>query len=470
MWVKPFPGSTLMIKTNLTGLATASLSIFPGGEVDFRAKLQVARPNRDPSVLSRPSCPSNLDINANSQQTQNRDRPVGRGMRNGWGLPARPGESRISQAARNRLRRTGYAMAERFGSAGLVFATFTLPGSTDSAVKATAEWQGYIQNRMSVFLSRRFGFNDGAVWLNRWEYQRRGALHCHLLLAVPSKSSYWANGSVSVQKVDAILRSAWGRILSDVGRKSGVRIFARATGGDWGSSPDKWQVKVLQPEKPACYLAKYCSKAEEEKNIKRAKVQSWKMTRPWSVSRAARKLLAEYTISLGCQVQPENLENVVAMIAGKLSEFAHGFQLIQNPFTLNFVGCKAYVNSALLPNALADVVAILEEHSVSTSERESTQLGAKIPIAKSHKCPDCGRSNCDSISKLKALSDREEYSVRQIVESGVNWHISKEIDPRISAAIVAYRICNEFQVKQYEQERQNPARSWVQLDMRDMLA
>lgn len=151
-----------------------------------------------------------------------------------------------------------------------LFFTGTLPGSTSESMEVLARWSGYIVDRLKSWASK---YAQDRLEFYCWEHQKRGALHLHWCISLPSHDSG-----------EPLLRGfhkQWRKLLLTVSRKSGIDMFARSEGGTWKGDPTKPRTDAQRCEKSlAAYMAKYCSKGNDSLQNKAHSPSRW-----WGVSR-----------------------------------------------------------------------------------------------------------------------------------------------------------------------------------------
>lgn len=165
----------------------------------------------------------------------------------GFGRVART--TRFGKAAKALVRDAG-ALLDSQGRDRCSFLTGTLPGSTAGAVEALAAWSGWVVQTVKQWIRDTAG---GARCFGVWEYQKRGALHLHLVVQAETEEE--------ARLIRQKWKDRWIRILGSVGKRSGVDLFERACGGSWAS--EKWRTRTdaQKVEKSVgCYLSKYLSK------------------------------------------------------------------------------------------------------------------------------------------------------------------------------------------------------------------
>lgn len=155
----------------------------------------------------------------------------------------------LSRGAKRKLRALGGTVD--LGVRGnTVFLTGTLPGSTEEARCALAQYSSYVVNLIGVWIHDRY---PGAYWYGVWEYQQRGALHMHLCVQLLTHAD--AEGLKQAWK------KRWIGALDKVGVKAHVDMFARQTGGTWQTKRWVCRTDAQTVEKSVgAYLSKYLSK------------------------------------------------------------------------------------------------------------------------------------------------------------------------------------------------------------------
>jgi hypothetical protein len=193
--------------------------------------------------------------------------------------------TKFGHVARRKMQSAGYVfdqLCQRVDQPpNAVFLTLTLPGSTDEAIRTLAGWTGYISNRLFQVVRDCEKSNDITLhWLKAWEWQKRGALHLHLVLGADSTVSH--NILLGCAKA---IKDKWHDILLSfyslpvprpvikfggrVGCMPIVDMYERknAKPGQiktWRNYPNDWQDKIESVKKSVGrYLSKYTGKSKE---------------------------------------------------------------------------------------------------------------------------------------------------------------------------------------------------------------
>jgi hypothetical protein len=161
------------------------------------------------------------------------------------------------------------AIELEYGVANCGFLTLTLPSVNIDSFEALARYSSYAMDRLNRVLNRYFEGQDLAR-VSVWEYQKRGALHCHLLIA---------SNRIHAMKGDdfiAYIQKAWYRILEDIGEIWGANMFVSSL-GEYRSLEQLQSIKNKKGENVfvnfqivrksiVAYLSKYLSDSNHEKN------------------------------------------------------------------------------------------------------------------------------------------------------------------------------------------------------------
>lgn len=115
------------------------------------------------------------------------------------------------------------AIEQKYGVANCGFLTLTLPSVSNGAFEALARYSSYAMDRLNRVLNRYF-VGQNLARVSVWEYQKRGALHCHLLIA-----SHCIH-AIKKAELIAYMQKAWYRILSDIGEFWGANMFLSSNG------------------------------------------------------------------------------------------------------------------------------------------------------------------------------------------------------------------------------------------------
>lgn len=224
--------------------------LYPNGELRINVGGVRPRPRNssDTSLtcLSFETCdlPDELSSAKSLQQPQPE-------VRRGYG--GLPTPRKFSLYARRMLARCGGAL-DPAESGRLVFLTGTLPGGTSRALEALARHSSWIAHQLVTVIPRLVGYAARDLsWMWVWEHQRRGALHWHMAIELPT-----------LEAVDLLLhgfRGLWSQLLRSLSKRTGIDVFERADGGTWSDRPSYWRVDAQVAKKsPSNYLAKYLSK------------------------------------------------------------------------------------------------------------------------------------------------------------------------------------------------------------------
>jgi hypothetical protein len=207
-----------------------------------------------------------------SDELQEMTTPPGAKTKTGFGALARRGK--ITRYGSRLLREAG-AVLDECGRERTVFLTGTLPGGSPASIRALAEWSGWAVQTITQWLR---DFDEHPQFIGVWEYQKRGALHMHLCVRCQS--------TAVAREIRARFKERWIRVIDAIGRRSGVDMYERKTGGTWRD--EKWRTRTdaqVVEKSVGTYLSKYLSKGAKETQASCALPPSaW-----WFCSRAVRR-------------------------------------------------------------------------------------------------------------------------------------------------------------------------------------
>lgn len=183
----------------------------------------------------------------------------------------------FGRAARKTVRCAG-AVIDELPRENTVFLTGTLPGSTDAACAALAAWSGWVVATILQWL-RDYAPNSKVFGV--WEYQKRGALHVHFVVACAES-----------RQASFLLRSwkcRWIRILDSLVMRSSTDVYGRAQGGTHSGHKYRTRTDAQRVLKSVgCYLAKYLSKG----NANKRRRCNYPPSRWFFCTRAVRQIIA----------------------------------------------------------------------------------------------------------------------------------------------------------------------------------
>lgn len=121
------------------------------------------------------------------------------------------------------LKETMAAQEREYGKQKCWFVTLTLPSMDTQSYEALARYSAYAMDRLNKAITRWFG-SDKFCRSNVWEYQKRGALHVHLLISSPVICG------AKIASFRRHLSRFWYSILSDIGSKFNADMFLGRNG------------------------------------------------------------------------------------------------------------------------------------------------------------------------------------------------------------------------------------------------
>jgi len=284
--------------------------LYPNNEISCHATTHRAvsqSPER--ADLEPVSAPSLLDIKCKLEQKYpGAIAPSKDSARPGYG--AIPKGAVFGLRARRRLRRLAGVFDHIEGEN--LFITLTLPGSTEESFASLSAYSSEVVHRYKVWLCQQAKkFDVGPLkYLYVWEFQKRGALHLHMVVNCPS-----------VEFCNAIRESyhaRWFKLLGSLGRKVGVDLFCRDESTTHADNPRVWQSDCqVVTGFIGAYLGKYLSKGSQDQSNDGCNV--FFPTRWWGASQGIRDLFSELTFSYNSDGDVPDLCNLVEGIKDEYS-------------------------------------------------------------------------------------------------------------------------------------------------------
>lgn len=230
----------------------------------------------------------------------------------------------FSSRGKSTLREFGAVLDERFGR-NAVFFTLTLPSSTDEAKRALAEQSSYVVARVTQWLRDRLR-DAWYGWV--WEFQRRGALHLHLVVG---DDDYFGLVLLLLNWRDFAYD-----LLQTVETRSSCDLLTYYKAGRPSRERDYVQMDaVFVQHSAARYLAKYMGKARPDGLAN----EPYYPARWWRVSNRALAAIREKREYI--ELRGESAESIkhaaeiiigaVATVAGEIRQYANKmFPWLQN--------------------------------------------------------------------------------------------------------------------------------------------
>lgn len=304
-------------------------------------------------------CPSpSLDISLEFQESVK--------QRSGWGVLGKV--SRFGVRAKRAILRAGGALDSIAPPGDLLFLTFTLPGSSEQAMRCIAEWSGYLVNTLNVWINYHV---ERKLQFYVWEFQKRGALHLHWCAYAPD--------GVSPGEWESRARAEWYRALQAVSAKSGVDIFERRGGGTWKNSINKLQVRVVRCKKSvAAYLSKYMGKGLNSRSFAvRSNGQNglYFPSRWWGQSRQMKGLVDSLSFtsmkeSLSLKRAKRVYEELLSIIeSGSLKSYEYNHAFGHGKTQIHYIRREA---SLIVWNQILEVMRMPCDRGNAPSLREAT--------------------------------------------------------------------------------------------------
>lgn len=242
--------------------------------------------------------------------------------------------------------REGCAVIEDEFGKEVYFNTLTVPGSTSEALEAVAKesagiinaYMQRIRHEVAAWQRDDIDCSEGLFATGVWEWQKRGALHFHLVIGVRDR------------KLAAHLkhnhRRWWRQVLESYSDKMGIDLFARVDGGTWRDDENKPVTEWAKVKKSVeRYVSKYIGKTAYQ-----AAKHGWMPpTRWWYLSAPAREVVLARRIM--CSVEINSVQHA-ASVCEELAEMAQemGATVLptNNPFTGALCGYVIYPPKELM--------------------------------------------------------------------------------------------------------------------------
>lgn len=244
----------------------------------------------------------------------------------------------LTRYAAHRLREACAVIEADFGLDSY-FNTLTLPGSTrealdTAALHSTGILNAYMQRLRHESQRPEFSTNEFMA-CGVWEWQKRGALHFHLLIGIKD-ANLAAHFAANHQRW-------WRQVLLTYSRKTGVDLFMRSDGRSWKNFKDKPRTEWAKVRKSVGrYMSKYISKSAHA-----ARNEGWLAPAAWSYLsddawervKAERRLVALRLISRW------EAQRVAEVLAGVAQEAGGILFPMENPFTKQVCGYVVYFDN-----------------------------------------------------------------------------------------------------------------------------
>lgn len=308
----------------------------------------------------------------------------------GWGKLSRP--TAFTRNARHRLLEAGAIVDKDCGRDAWEI-TLTVPGSGREVMETVAAHSGWLMDRLLREV-RRAGCH---YWFYVWEWQKRGMLHLHLLIA----------GQQSFTKTLAhTMEYNWWELLLDLSEKVGIDLFRKNNRTTWRSSSHKWQSHTAQVYKSvAAYFSKYAGKAASSKPKGFSPHNPPCPSRWWGCSSTLKKRIQETRLKLSLNVQTSTARKIMEYMQtwltdrGRIKQYHYDFDL----------GTTA--NGTRLGNGEVFVNYYTDEAFARMQTWESTLWSGVLEIAKEngdYESPTEGWSNADMECKHPLDADMEK--------------------------------------------------------------
>jgi len=194
--------------------------------------------------------------------------------------------------AKRRIMRAAGAMDRNDSEIGnYLFLTATLPGDTEEAKFAIANYSHLLIHRLKMWLSKRL---SDRLEFYVWEHQKRGALHFHYCIHVPDEDT-----KLNIEKG---FKGKWASLLDGLELEFGCNLW-----GKWAHHSARYRTAIVQArvervyKSVGAYMAGYLSgkgdKHERDKSIPYYPKRWFGVSRPLStlIKNHSEKQIHEFT-------------------------------------------------------------------------------------------------------------------------------------------------------------------------------
>lgn len=208
-------------------------------------------------------------------------------LKPGYGGECRP--TKFGRLGKERVRDAAAVMEKLYHKEESLFLTGTLPAVSTEALAAIAAWSGFIVDRLNSWVAKHCPQPD-FFWV--WEFQKRGALHLHYVIATKNAEArnYILNN----------FKAEWCRLLESVSTRSGVDCFAgRSNRNHRSNGYRNVQAYAATIQKSiGAYMSKYLTKGFDNANENANSNGRFFPSRWWRVSGSLLKHIKAATIEI----------------------------------------------------------------------------------------------------------------------------------------------------------------------------
>ena len=332
--------------------AEVALTQEPSGEIRLRVTLPNKRGAKQQPLRDRWSEAAGCGALVYSSKLREKV-----GKRSGFGgLPA---PTTFGRAAKRAVKNAVGALEQKFGRK-VVFATVTLPGSTDRAREEIARWSAEAVQLLTHWIQSKA---SGAHYTYVWERQKSGALHLHVAI-----------GHSDVLRLRALEHSFKGyvhRMFSTISRLAGWDLFARRDGGSWKGCVQVLRSNCVPVRKSVKrYMSKYMSKGVGE-------VKGHSQTRWWGCSRNLRAVVQRLRRCAVWRVSSwqgaAQLAETCAHMISTLDIVSYHYSIPYSPSSIVYLMYPDDIHTSITYNLFRD--AITEWRQVERSVRSGPATG-----------------------------------------------------------------------------------------------
>ena len=155
--------------------------------------------------------------------------------------------------AKRKIKNACAAIKHLFGRK-VLFLTVTLPGSTEQALLTLARYSATFVDTLRHWLAYQA---PGSLWVYKWEWQKRGALHLHAALGCADRAA--------LDRIRRCFKRHVYKLFVALSDRAGEDIFSRDDGHSWKDSFATLRIEAKFVRKCVKrYMAKYVGKEPGE--------------------------------------------------------------------------------------------------------------------------------------------------------------------------------------------------------------
>lgn len=257
--------------------------------------------------------------------------------------------SRFTRHARMTLRCAG-AILDNYPKRQVLFLTGTLPGSSETACIALAADSGWVVQTLKQWIR---DFAPGSQFFGVWEWQKRGALHVHLVVACPSEGL--------ANQIASRFKRRWILILDKLCSRRGVDLYQRKDGSTHAFSPEITRTDVQRVDKNVGrYLAKYLSKGSTSRmNNKRYAPSAWYFCSKSVTQEISRRKVQTQVLSLPAAQAHQLFEKAGGVLVGEVSR-CYSYRSPGDAMVFGVIALATPIHASFLYNHISAQLRVIQ--------------------------------------------------------------------------------------------------------------